>query len=313
MGNAIELYESVLQDRRLINQFNRNRWDRDGQNWGLEKQFALQILARPGEGGGPSALLKCDPESIRMAMLECAFSGLSLAPMLRRAYLIPWDGVAKFTPSYMGLLHLVHRSEVVKACQAAAVMQNDKFEVSTRDNIRSILHVEARTKRGPLTNVYTIAALHNGERLIDVVDNDYLLSCEAAAKKKNPKGGMVWRSDFRRDMEIKSGIRHGWKYWPQDREVEHAITVAERADPPDFPDAPAGKAAPDSELCVSKEQVLELEAFLSGQEVPKAAEWLKKLAESLGRSKIEHLPASRYEEAMAKLKDRFERWKATRS
>lgn len=311
MSGEIQLFESVLQDRRLIAQFSRNRWDRD-QQWGAEKAFALQILSKPADGGGPNPLLKCDPESIRMAMIELAFSGLTLAPVYSRAYLIPFGGVAKFHPGYKGLLHLVHRSELIKACQPVAVFANDHFRVRTVNNQRQIDHEEARTKRGPLTHVYTIATLHNGERLIDIVDAEYLQNCEKAASSRNSKGGMVWRGPFRRDMEIKSAIRHGWKYWPQDREIEHAVEVAHRADPPpEF--EPGADTAGEVEMCVSDDQVRTLEAFLSDQNVPKVGEWMKNLAAAFGVQKIEQLPVSRYDEAMARLKDRYDRWKEARA
>lgn len=303
----LQVYQEALADKRLVSQFNGNRFDKE-LKWAAEKQFAMQIIA------GNDALQRCDPESIRLAMLEVAFSGLSLAPMFGRGYLIPWDGVAKFSPGYKGLLHLVHRADTMRSCQAVLVYAADKFKVVTKDNVRTIDHEEARGNRGAVTEGYTIATLANGERLVDVVDAAYFIACEKASTKKNAKGGMVWRSDFKNDMKIKSAIRHAWKYWPQDSggHIAHAIEVANRAEPADFTPTPDA-VKKEAELCLSEDQVLQLHAYLTGQELPSkdADTWLQKMAEAMGVGKIEYVPARLFDDAMGRLKDRFARWRAT--
>lgn len=304
----VDQFAEVLADRRLISQFNGNRRDREETRWTAEKQFALDIIR------GNEALQRCDPESLRTALMDVAHAGLSLAPMRAHAYLIPYDGLASFKPGYRGLLHLVHKAETIKACQPALVYERDAFRVATRNNKREIHHEEVLIPdRGNVTHAYTITTLHNGEKLIDVVDAVYLKACEAASRTKNPKGGMVWRHPvFRHEMEVKSAIRHAWKYWPHDKagNLAHAIDVANRHEPADFEKAPDTGGGEEGEACLTKEQVREMHAWLTDRAVKDPDDWLQKLAEAMGSRRIEHLPARRFEEGFNRVKDRYERWRA---
>jgi phage RecT family recombinase len=306
MEKALTRFDNALADRRIVSQFNASRFDRD-LKWSAEKQYAIAAI-RSNE-----ALQRADPESLRMALLDVAFSGLSLAPMKGHGYLIPYEGQVKFSPGYRGLLHLVHRAKTIKSVQPGVVHLNDKFRVYTRDNVRIVDHELAMKNRGPATHVYVIAHFTNGGQHVEVMDQSELKACEEAATKRNAKGGAVWRSGFRDQMEIKACMRRAWKWWPQDAEgeIEHAMTVVNKADPVDFsaaPDPEPGRKT-EAEICLSDTQVLELHAFLTDREVQDPDKWLANLANALGAKTLSLIPARRFDEAKQRLKDRYEVWR----
>lgn len=308
MGTSLTQYSGALKDRRLVSQFNGNRFDRE-LKWAAEKQYALRIIE------GNEALQNADPESLKMALLDVAFSGLSLSPTKHHAYLIPYKSQVQFSPGYRGLLHMVHKADTIRSVQPGLVHQNDKFRVFVRDNRKQIEHEEAIKNRGPLTHVYVIAEFTNGGQHVEVMNQADIDECKKAAASRNAKGGAVWRSAFESQMWIKSCIRRAWKYWPHDSAgaLEHAMETVNKAEPVDFDAAPDPHEATEAEICISDEQVLLLEAFLTDRDVPKAGTWLVHLAKALGLQSIQQLPARRYHEAMGRLSDRYDRWAETRS
>jgi phage RecT family recombinase len=311
MGTSIVAYESQLADRRLVAQFNAGRFDKD-LRFAAEKQFALQCIAKN------EMLQECTPESLKTALLDVAYSGLSLAPTKAHGYLIPYRNggkvEAQFSPGYRGMLYLVHKAETIKSVQPGLVCQNDRLKVYTKENQKFIDHEEATKNRGPVTHAYVIAHFTNGGTHIEVIDMAQLAAVEKAATARNAKGGAVWRSAFREQMMIKAVIRRAWKFWPQDKAgvLEHAMETVNRVEPVDFTPAPDPRPEQESELCVSDEQVLQLHAYLTDREVPKADKWIEQLAKAMGAKAIEQLPAARFDEAFGRLKTRYETWKSTR-
>jgi recombination protein RecT len=301
METALTRFGTALTDRRIISQFNASRFDRD-LKWNAEKQYALAAIQNNKK------LQTADPESLRMALLDVAFSGLSLAPMKAHGYLIPWANQIKFMPGYRGMLHLVHKAKTIKSVQPGLVHLNDHFRVYNRDNQRVIEHDLALKNRGPVTHAYCIAHFTNGGQHVEVMNQDELKACEAAAKAKNPEGGKVWGTAFRDQQELKSCMRRAWKWWPQDAEgaIEHAMEVVNKAEPADF--SPAPDPAPEEvEACLSDTQQLELHAYLTEREV-EADKWLANLAVAMGAKTLAQIPARRFDEAKKRVADRYAKW-----
>lgn len=306
MGGQLSVYDVALADRRLVSQFNGNRHDRD-LKWAAEKQYALSIIA------SNEALQEADPDSLRMALMDVAFSGLSLAPTKHHAYLIPYKRQVQFSPGYRGLLYLVQKADTIKSVQPGLVRQNDRFRYYLRDNRMVVEHEPATKNPGPLTHVYVIAEFTNGGQHVEVMNQADIEACKKAATQRNAKGGAVWRSAFESQMWIKSCIRRAWKYWPHDKAgaLDHAMETVNKAEPVDFAPAPDAEP-PDAEVCITSDQALELHAFLTDRDVPKSGEWIANLAKALGLAAIEQLPERRFSEAKQRLSDRYERWAAAR-
>ena len=223
-------YKEVLSDRSLIARFNAGRPDKT-LKFSAQRSFALQIIQ------GSEALRKCSPESIHNCMLDVAFTGLSLAPSQSLLYLIPYGGKATLSIGYRGMEQLAYRTKVVIGIQAALVCEHDPvFSVGTGPDGRYIMHEEARKDRGAVTHAYCIAKFATGVQHVEVMDGEQLEAVEAAASKRNPQGGAVWRSKFRGEMQKKAVIRRAWKHWPQDSDGRLAVvqTIMDTIEPVTF-------------------------------------------------------------------------------
>lgn len=223
-------YKEQLTDRKLISRFNANRHDKSIK-FTAQRSYALQIIQ------GSDKLRKCTPMSIRNAMLDVAYTGLTLSPAQAQLYLIPYADKAQLLIGYRGLEQLAYRTGVVSLIQAALVKENDPvFRVGTGEHGRFVMHEEARTDRGKVTHAYCVATFRNGMKHVEVMDAEDLEAVEEAATKRNRAGGAVWRSRFRGEMQKKAVIRRAWKHWPQDPDgnLERAQRVLDDLEPVTF-------------------------------------------------------------------------------
>ena len=274
--------------------FTSGRFDKD-LKWSAERQFAEQALIKNPE------LQRCAPHSIQTALLDVAYSGLSLSPSLGHAYLIPYGSQCSFHPGYRGLMHMAYKAGTIKSVQVNLVRDTDpEFQVWTDETGRHIKHVEnVRGKQGPVTHAYCMAFLAaGGPPLIEVMGRADLDACEAAASRRNKKGGMVWRM-WPDEMCKKAVIRRASKHWPKDDGgiLQRMAEVSDRYDPMEFPES-LDADAPEQELCISLDQTTALTDLLTdrGIQPTVAPEWLKRYAQSKGYNSIEHMPARLYEE-----------------
>ncbi len=230
MTRAMIEYKDTLNGRSLISRFNAGRQDKNFK-YSAQRSFALQIIQ------GSEELRKCSPESIHNCMLDVAFTGLTLAPSQALLYLIPYAGKATLSIGYRGMEQLAYRTGVIDAIQAALVCENDPvFHVGNGPSGRYVKHEEARKDRGDVSHAYCIAYFSNSKQHVEVMDIEQLRAVEEAAVKRNPRGGAVWRSKFRGEMQKKAVIRRAWKHWPQDTDgrLERAQVIMDSVEPVHF-------------------------------------------------------------------------------
>lgn len=307
MSTLPTVYEETLRDRKLVAQFSKGRYD-DNMQVAAERQFALQILDRNPK------LQKCTPESLAMALLDASYSGLSLSPSLAHAYLIPYKDQAQFSPGYRGLLHLAYRAGTIRSVQVNLVHEKDpEFQVWTDETGRHIKHVESRAaSRGKVTHAYCIAFLPPPvpHPMIEVMDRAALDRVQQAAQSR-PGGGAVWRT-WPEEMQKKAVIRRASKYWPKDTggAMQHMMEVSDKFDSIDFPETAEDTESPEQELCISTDQITEIEGLLQDEGVPATmtGQWLHRYAERLGYNQMEHVPARLYEQAKKELVERAREW-----
>ena len=220
--HAMTVYKEVLDGRSLISRFNRGKAVRQ-MRYPAQRSFALQIIQ------ASEALRECSPESIHNCMLDIAFTGLTLAPSRSLLYLIPYGGKATLAIGYRGMEQLAFRTGVVESIQAALVCENDPiFVVGTGRAGRYVKHEEARADRGDVTHAYCVACFSNGKQHVEVMDREQLEAVEEAATKRNPRGGAVWKSRFKGEMQKKAVIRRAWKHWPHDDDGRRTRTTTSR-------------------------------------------------------------------------------------
>ena len=113
------------ESKSLASKFNSGRFDKS-MKWAAERSFAMQAFKKNEQ------LQRCSMESIQNAMLDVAYSGLTLAPSLAHGYLIPYGNVCTFSPGYRGLMHMGFKAGTVKSIQVnLAYRQDPTFRVST--------------------------------------------------------------------------------------------------------------------------------------------------------------------------------------
>src|SRR5688572_28390668 len=102
-SQALTVIEGQLaHDKKLVSTFIANRHDA-ALKWRSELQYAVRAIQNNEQ------LRECDPDTIKLALLEVAYSGLSLAPSLGHGYLIPYKRTCTFSPGYKGILHLCYK------------------------------------------------------------------------------------------------------------------------------------------------------------------------------------------------------------
>lgn len=304
---ALVAFKETLSAK-LARQFNRGK--RDDLQWQAEKQYALAIIQKN------SYLQKATPESFGMAMLDVAWSGLSLNPVTAHGYLIPYRDTERnvveitFKPSYRGLEHLVYRAGTVKSIQTVLVHRGDVFRVETRNNRRVVTHEELG-RSTDVTHAYCIVHYANGGEYVEVMTAEQLAAVERAAKSR-PGGGAVWNGPWKGEMQRKAVLRRALKHAPLDTggAIEHAIAVADKLDPVSFEHAPVEREA--VEELIGDEQANRAHAFLAERDVKDPDHWLMMLAQAMGFERFENLPTSHFDEAMKRLEARYNAWAAKR-
>jgi phage RecT family recombinase len=312
VSHAVELIEG-LSEKRFMGQWLAARYFK-ALKFQVERRYAQAIVQKAEREAQvknkPSPFGQCSPEALQLALLDQAAAGLSLAPSLGHAYLIPYGPVITFTPGYRGLIHLAMKGGTIKDVQANLAHRLDsKFRVWTDETGRHFEHEENRGERGAVTHSYCLARFANGGHHIEVLDADQLAAIKAAAEAR-PGGGMVWRGAFRSEMEKKAAVRRGAKWWPLDPDghLAHMMAVADKADPIDFDRADTAEGG---DLLLSEDQQLQLHAAIVdfGVEPARASEWLHKKAQALGYAAIEQLPVARFDEVKKSLTERAKLFK----
>jgi phage RecT family recombinase len=292
---------AALSERRFMGQWGAARFGKL-LKYKTELRFVEELLNRR-DSKGQNQLLNCTPESLQAAVLSAASAGVSFDPGRGHAYIVPYGNQAKFTLGYRGIVSLAYLGGTLKEIQANLVHAKDTvFRDWTDDQGRHILHEATRgADRGPVTHAYSIARYMNGGQHVEVLNAEELRAVEDVAVKK---GGAVWKSAFKGEMQKKVPVRRSSKFWPIDPDGHLARALKFDYQPGiDFErtETPEG-----GEVVVNEEQVLRLHAALSdyGLDDALASSWLRSTAQARGYAQIEQLPASRFEEVLSKLKER---------
>jgi phage RecT family recombinase len=231
--HALAEYKEILTDRSLTARFNAGRPDKT-LKFSAQRNFALQIVQ------GSTELRKCSPESIHNALLDVAYTGLTLAPSQSLLYLIPYGDKATLHIGYRGMEQLAYATGMVMLIQTVLVCENDPvYRVGTGPDGRYIMHEQARKDRGEVTHAYCIAQFRSGPQHVEEMDREQLDAVEEHAQKKQKsgkRGGAVWRGPFKDEMRKKAVIRRAWKHWPHDTDGKmlRAIEVMDTIEPVTF-------------------------------------------------------------------------------
>lgn len=192
----------------------------DRKTWLREIGFALQILR-----GNADGFAKCDPNSIKDAVINLALTGATLNPAMQQAYLIPRSIKGRLRCSldfsYRGLVNIAVDSDSVLDIDATCVYEKDKFFY--QQGLNPMLdHVPTMEgKRGELIGVYAIAILHHGIKKFIYLSKD---DVEKARKSSTAPNSPAW-TQWYEEMARKTAVKRLYKLLPQTERMSTAVAV----------------------------------------------------------------------------------------
>lgn len=158
------------------------------------------------------ALVKCTPQSLVLAVMRGARTGLPVDGGGGLAWIVPYGQEATYVPGYKGMIVLAKAMALVKDMQPVPVYKRDKFSYNPADD-QPVQHEvyfpetdRAEDDRGPLRAVYCKITLPDGTKRYDVMS---LKDINAIRDKSRAKSG-PWASDFDQ-MALKSVVRRAFK------------------------------------------------------------------------------------------------------
>lgn len=194
------------------------------------KRVVLQSINRNPD------LKKCSPNSIVDAAAEAARLGLEPSGAIGGAHLVPYGRSAQLIVDYRGLVELARRSGEIAAIDAAIVRQADRFRVrrGTEPSIEHEPDIDAPSPAdptdaaNPVTHVYAVARLRNGQRQFDVMTFDEIERIRGRSRAGNAG---PWRTDWH-EMAKKTVLRRLSKTLPLTVEVRAQLEMEDQAERP---------------------------------------------------------------------------------
>jgi recombination protein RecT len=187
----------------------------DEMTWNREIVFALQAIR------GNELLQKCDPESIKNAVVNIALTGATLNPALQQAFLIPRKMKCCLDFSYRGLIKIAVDSDSVYDIEAVAVFEGDEFHFEMGIN-PVLIHIPKMfddDKDKKVVAVYAIATLHHHIKKFVVLDKEKI-----ARARKSAQYDKVWAA-HPDEMAKKTAIKLLYKQLPPTERMSTAVSV----------------------------------------------------------------------------------------
>jgi recombination protein RecT len=192
-----------------------------GLNFQREADFALQVLR------GNDFLAKMEQTSIMQAVYNVALTGLTLNPVLRMAYLVPFKGKCVLMPSYIGLIKVLTDAGGVRNIICELVYEGDDLTI-TKGTTPEIHHVN-RWQSDKVIGCYAVAFFPGGGYQFEFMTTDQINSIKARSASVQSGKSSPWDSDWG-EMARKTVIRRLYKYLPKGKitpQVERVIELDE--------------------------------------------------------------------------------------
>lgn len=201
-------------------------------NYDRESIFAMQALMKTDFA---MKTANANPQSVHLAMINVASTGLTLNPANGYAYLVPRDGAIVLDISYKGLIKIATDTGSVEWARADVVYEQDTFAyhgpavmpVHTADPFKK--------DRGQIVGVYCIAKTKSGDILTEVMDREELDKIRSKSSayarmdrngKHSPSGPWLeWFEQMCKKAIIKRASKT-WPYTEQNERIGAAIEIA---------------------------------------------------------------------------------------
>lgn len=182
------------------------------EKFNAEVNFAAQAMA------ANPYLITCatnDPFELTEAVKTVGLTGLSLNPVLKLGYLVPFKGKIKFMSSYMGKVEILIRTGVVRSIYAELVFEKDHFVY--RKGVNGTLEHTPdifAEDRGALKGGYYYAVLSNGDIVYDVMPKARIEEIKNRSESVKSGKSSPWTTDYY-EMAKKTVLNWAFKSLPK--------------------------------------------------------------------------------------------------
>jgi recombination protein RecT len=171
-------------------------------------------------------LTMCTPQSFLGAIVQASQLGLEVNTPLGHAYLIPYGTECQLIIGYYGMMDLARRSGLVRSIYAHAVYEGDTFDwtLGLNPTLNHKPSSDANRSNKPLTHVYAVASLENGEKIFVVLtyaEVERFRARSAGGGKSGP-----WKADYE-PMALKTAVRRLFRWLPRSADVARAVAFDE--------------------------------------------------------------------------------------
>lgn len=190
-------------------------------NYDRESVFAMQALMKTDFA---MQTANKNPQSVHMAMINVASTGLTLNPANGYAYLVPRDRAIHLDISYKGLIKIATDTGSIEWARADVVYDTDSFAYHGPAALPEHSANPFKKDRGDIVGVYCIAKTHSGDVLTEVMDRAEI---DKIRSKSMAKSGpwFEWFVQMCKKAVIKRASKT-WPYTDQSSRIDQAIDIA---------------------------------------------------------------------------------------
>lgn len=206
MSNEIQPYQNAIQKAK-------DRFLKIAQstvNYDKESIFAMQALMKTDYA---MSVANKNPQSVHLAMVNVASTGLTLNPANAYAYLVPRDGQIVLDISYKGLIKIATDSGAIQWARADVVYEQDAFTYHGPATIPDHQADPFKSDRGAVVGCYCIAKTKDGDILTEVMSMADLEKIRSKSMAYVKKHAGPW-VEFFDQMAKKAVIKRACKTWP---------------------------------------------------------------------------------------------------
>lgn len=258
-------------------------------NYDRESIFAMQALMK---NEFAVATANKNPQSVHLAMINVASTGLTLNPANGYAYLVPRDGAIHLDISYKGLIKIATDTGSIRWAQADLVHEADTF-VYHGPAKEPEHRADAFRDRGEVVGAYCIAKTSDGDYLTEIMPVDELEKIRSKSMAYAKKKSGPWAEWFG-EMAKKAVVKRASKTWPYTERAERLMEAIDLAN--------TSEGGYDLEAepvrLVSEKQAATIRDSLEAAELDPAP-----VLQLLDVEEVEAIPAARYTEVLETIKE----------
>lgn len=177
-------------------------------------------------------LLKCTPESIALALRQCAQTGLEIG---RTAHLMPFGTTCTFVPGYNGLIELACATGKVASIRVRSVYEGEEFQYGEDISGPVLKHTPRMTGvGGKIIGAYAVADLRFNRYKVEWMTAEEIDAIRTTKSKS-------WKSGALTDWYArKTVVRRLCKTLPSNAKLQQAL----KYDDAEGEDIPDGELSP---------------------------------------------------------------------